>query len=558
MKSIFNLPQRVEDLESTNDGAINYRYMQVNTIQDIADSGATSNFSGKEIRFKWSLANHQWWLPNRAYLRVRVQLDADGAGTALQRTNGAGPNMNMCASLFQKCSFLMGSHLIESIDNDLPQIDTLWKRLNKSGDWLSGTDAQLNFMQPDVYERINHVTLDGHVKAKNYNAMSRNYFLQPADADSGVLPTFLDLVTPNQITFAANASPAQNITFTANGGDDIPDFTTSGDLSVGDYIFYNDGAEKRGQIEALFADGLSVEGTPTAVGAADLVNQFRVGYYANEVADKGRGSNEARNIKDIECCFSIPLSLFRDWNKAIPGGSDCELVFNASDNYRIQAVESPSGATQGTDYYFQVKDMKLMLPIMDAQRIPRDFVYLLDLKPIRLHKKSISSQDTQYAFDINPSCVAITVAFQDNRVATDTLYSVTKFKGGANEELSLQQFYVIYAGQQKPEPAYEVEYDTTNRKDYIVEIYNRNLHHSKMYFRDSAESLKEWRDRGIYILTLFPKDASDRSTRVIVKCKFSNGNITANTNLLVFEHYRSAVFCTMQDDKLVEVKHAMS
>lgn len=191
---------------------------------------------------------------------------------------------------------------------------------------------------------------------------------------------------------------------------------------------------------------------------------------------------------------------------------------------------------------------------MDGPIVEKD-EFFLDLQECRLQISQITTHNrNQYSLDISPSTNALTVAFQDSAAETNTLYSQTRFKIRNEEELSLRNFYIRYGGIQKPQPDYRPIYDVANNQDHMVEQWARSLMYNGAYHDSTAETLEEWRERGIYMHWAWPKTGSDRATRCYISTQF-NAAFSDNTNprLLLFNHFRKVCILRYENGSLTEI-----
>ena len=173
-----------------------------------------------------------------------------------------------------------------------------------------------------------------------------------------------------------------------------------------------------------------------------------------------------------------------------------------------------------------------------------NLTYLLDLKQIRCQSDTIGSSTAfgQKSWDVSPSTNALTVALQDIRAGTNSQISATKFKSYeagatpvASQELGIVRFFVNYAGQNLPAPDADPEFKAGT--DYTVQRYTESAIYSGAYYDSGgAESLDEWHNRGAYYYQAWPKDATDRSTRVNVHLGFEGGTDVSQTRILLFDH----------------------
>ncbi len=141
---------------------------------------------------------------------------------------------------------------------------------------------------------------------------------------------------------------------------------------------------------------------------------------------------------------------------------------------------------------------------------------------------------------------------------TNTLYSQSKYKTRNSQELAINRFYVRYGGVQKPQPDLDPSFSESGNVDRLVELWRRNLLHLGLdEFSNDTESLKEWRDRGIYIHLPFPKTGTDRSTRAYVRSVFSalvdSAGSAITPRLLLFNYYKKLLAIKMDNGEVQEV-----
>ena len=135
----------------------------------------------------------------------------------------------------------------------------------------------------------------------------------------------------------------------------------------------------------------------------------------------------------------------------------------------------------------------------------------------------------------------------------------SKFKsydnsGNVDEELGLRRFYVNYAGQSKPSPDADPKFETKNtgNVDNTTQRYLETQLNSGNYFSEGgAETIEDYHQRGSYYHLLFPKDATDNSTRVNIKQQFSRG--VSNMRALLFSHYRQTARIVIAEGQVKDV-----
>jgi hypothetical protein len=152
------------------------------------------------------------------------------------------------------------------------------------------------------------------------------------------------------------------------------------------------------------------------------------------------------------------------------------------------------------------------------------------------------------------------VAYQDLRAGENTALSVSKFKSYDNaaapatsEELKLNRFFINYAGQNLPAPDADPSFLAGN--DYTVQRYSETQMYSGAYFdTGGSESINDFHERGAYYYFAWPRDGTDRSTRVNVHQGFAVGADVANMRVLLFDHSKQVARIRVQDGRVVDIQ----
>lgn len=581
--SIFDVPRNKEDLVSSNAGMANLKYDEVASLRNIIDGTATNNsFGNGLIIFKWHPPSGSWWIPSRSYFRIDCELSRPD-GSSLQREDDIAPNMGLAGCLFSKLQYLISDRVVSEISEFVAQVDALKSRLNHTGQWLNTTGDNYNLWEASFLKRQQKVIPTGI----DWNSFTMDFGPRgAADQGAGTVPTWIDTdalgAGPNQIQFVTGAGPnaTDQIIFTANGGQTIPDLRTM--YQVGQELFIEDGAGELRVTILSFEDTniILVEGgSLTNAGPADVANQFREpAYHINS----GSATSKAQRFSLI---WRPPLSIF-DLPYGIPGSAKHELRFTPFSNqvYQKNAIESVIADKQHTtdgannDYRFAIRNAYFYAARCDGPIVEMD-QFFLDLTEVRLQSSQITtSARSQFSLDVSPSTHALTVAFQDSAADTDTRYSQTKFKireGNSNDavsapiaqELNLSNFYIRYGGLQKPQPDYRLNYgdqydgtrvdDNEKNTNYLVEVQGRNALYSGAYYDTSSETMKEFRERGIYLHWPWPKTGTDRETRVYVSTEFNelvdDGNNAITPRLLLFNHFKKVCILRYANGNLNEI-----
>ncbi len=326
-----------------------------------------------------------------------------------------------------------------------PQVHAIKERLRSSGQRLNTTLDNLNFWEASHEKRKQKVIANGI----NFDKLIFNQDLNVAGTGQGQVPRWLDVITPNTIAFLVGAAAVGGIQILVNAGQPVPELSKY--LAIGDTVYFNDGAEKVATITA-FATAVTADDTMivsvavTGVGAGNLVRQLRIPERAIDVS-----LSRDRNVRTFSIIYQPPLSIF-DVKHAIPGSSkhEIDLVPFSDTVYQKNAIESIlADKAHGVagDFRFRVTDMLYYAARTDGPIVEQD-EFFLDLEETRAQISTITANTrTQFSLDISPSTHALTVAFQDEKAETNSLFSQSKFKIQNDEELNLTNFYLRYAGE---------------------------------------------------------------------------------------------------------------
>lgn len=542
MASIFDLKTNVSELSSANEGTSKMAYEQHPPTRDVTGV----SFPNGAIHFRFQTAGQKWWIPSRSYIRMRCTL-TKGAGGALDNSDGVGPNMALMSNLFQSAEMRINDKVVSRIADFMPQVDALEQRLTKSSSWLDSVGEATNWWQTEAGIRIAEVSSDGVVPTATTPdvATSSATMGYPATETYEIKSQEIDILR-------VGASPANDLVVNA--------------FIVGDKFKVDAGANigEEYEILAITLDTPAqqtyvIKGTAVAKAAA-------TGAFTRLRVD----STDSRRLTTFEMTWTPPLSLFKVGH-AMPSGK-YELVLNpqTSSAFQMRAIESV-GATKTPwasptslgDFRFNVVDMYLYTATVEGPRAD-DITYLLDLEQTRCQSEKIDSDNfAQKNFDVSPSTYALTVAYQDLRAGNNTLYSTSKFKsyGGAGtgnetveQELKLNRLFINYAGQNLPAP--DADPTFVAGTDYTIQRYTESQIYSGAYFdTGGAETIEDFHSRGSYYYFSWPKDGTDRSTRVNVHQGFQTA-VTDTTNLrvLLFDHSKQVARVSVKDGRVVDVQ----
>jgi hypothetical protein len=567
MTSIFDLKTSVAELSSSNEGTARMEYDQHPPTRDIT----SNNFPNGAIHFRFQTSGQKWWVPSRSYLRLRCQL-SKADGTQLTKADGIAPNMGLCSSLFQSMEFRINDKTISRVSDFVPQVDALETRLSKSRSWLKGIGASVNFWEEDYKVRQADVVSDGVLLEEQVDSTVQNPPVGRAamgfDAAGGAA------VERNQWGYVEATGLATYARGTDAAG--LTAAQASAAYPVGSYFVYNaiQGAAatdaRVGKAAKVVAnDGAGVLTLQTGIIGADVATDGRNDF--QKIVIQGQDEiNKARKVQFFEMTWCPPLSIFKVGH-ALPSGK-YELVLNPQtasvyQKYAIEAllgggdkvpnIATPLAPSPGSNFIFNIVDMYMYVNTVEGPRVD-DITYLLDLEQTRCQSESIDTTSFQQKnFDVSPSTYALTVAYQDLRAGTNAQVSSTKFKSynaalTVSQELKLNRFFINYAGQNLPAPDADPEFSAV--KDYTTQRYVESQIYSGAYFdTGGGEELDEYHERGSYYYFSWPRDGTDRSTRVNVHQQFNAADVV-NMRVLLFDHAKQVARVRIQDGRIVDLQ----
>lgn len=531
MTSIFHLKTSPKELSSANTGISSNSYDKVAPSRDVT----LSNFSNGQIRFTYNCSGSKWWVPSRSYLRTRFKITKANGVTPVTLSDGVAPNMGLCSNLFQSAEIQIGGKTVSRISDYMASVDALENRLSKSKAWLDSTGSTGNFWQSEQTKRLQEVSSDGVLVSTEL-------------IDQYEIKTQAELPTPvaNVVTVAYAVATGE-VTFSAGA-------FTNVNFRVGDYLVIT-GGNAPGAVNVL----LEIIAVPVGV----LTLTVRASPAANIAAAAlpfsryRRVNSESESAGTFEVVWQPPLSLFK-LDHALPCGFDLLLNPQTSTEFQRRAIESVLGVNKVpvTDFQCIVQDMYLYVNNIEGDRYD-DGEFLLDLETTRCQADKIQNSDFgSRQFDISPSSYALTVAFQDGRVGSNTSLSASKFKAYDNTglisvEKSLNRFFVNYAGRNVPSPDADPQFVAGT--NYATEMYLNTILNSGSYFSEGgSETLAEYNRRGSFYYYPWARDGSDRSTRVQINTSFSVP-VGDNTRVLLFDHARQACRIRISQGRVVDV-----
>lgn len=528
MQSIFNLKTSTDELESSNHGVSKDLYEQVTPSRDVT----LANFPNGQISFKWQTSGTKWFVPSKTYLRMRVKLSAPDGTTALDRRIDAAPSMDQFATLFQSAEFRINDKTVSRISDYMGPIDALDTRINKSRSWINSVGESSNFWNSYWHVRQSDIAADGEIYDGDGPALIYRDNL-------GYAGSTYELTAAGVMTF--DSGPNTNTVFLQ--GDQIEIQVAGGIL-----IYYVQGTAA--------SRALQLVGPTNVIGAGAVT-----GWYLS------RPVNAATRAIEYELTWCPPLSIFKVEHALPCGRYELILTPQASSVYQIAAVESTRVAlTTATHFKFSVQDMYCYINTVESSRVD-NLTYYLDLQQISCQAEAVGNSNfLQKNFDVSPSTQQIAIAFQDDRVNTDTRYSCTRFRSYNNDAYpqndvtaSLNRLFINYAGVSKPspdaDPAFVPAAFMAGQINKTTQRYVESLLASGSYHdTGGSESIEEWARRGPYYLFNWSKDGNDRSTRVSVHHQFANADVNLHARLLLFAISAQVAKIVISNGSVVDVQ----
>ncbi len=514
---------------------MNYHYYK----QIQPERAIQGNFSSGQINYKFQTDPNQTFIPEKSYIKFKVKL-TKGNGDAIDSEFGLAPNMYCCDNLFQQIDLRINGKSVSRLSDYVAQCAALKHRLSISGGGRDALMSSCNYSKIDLCDRISQIASDG---VQEKDIVWRRGEQLAANAGSGRSLDFLDLATPNRVQFIAASN---RIVFSANGGADIPQMSKY--FSPGDYIYFNDGAERALKVVSFFTtvssdDTIVVTNVAGNVGAADLVLQCRIhdAYYQDKSYSKSEQASQ------IELIWTPPIGFF-DIAKEVAGRYVLELTPSVDGVWQKHFVESLRPIALGaavTDYQVEITEMNMFLYShvrSGAVSLDESFV----ISDIRCSSQNLTTNSlSSTLFNIHPRNHSLTLAFQDSAVGDDIRLSRSKFRIVNGQELNLVRYYIQMDGVTLPDPIPSLEMDVGVNE--FTQRYYENVQYSGGYENlERLETMEEWKRAGIFFHYRFGSGYK-KSGQASIYTNFSSAfkgeteAILRNPQILLFDHYYTAI-----------------
>lgn len=524
---MFKLPSNTKEALADVPAVSAQRYAEIAPSRSVVGNA----FPDSEIQFNFSINGVQWWNPQGSYLRLRCSLTKADGTTALTVSDGIGPAASLMANLFQSCRFMINGNEVSTVSSLLAQVDALDRRMHDDRAFLKSIGASLDLFTMSLDERINLIASDGTANAPGV-PIPRPYtsFLT---YDPLTAATTSTLAIP-LATVASWVAATQTLTIPLPAA--VIDGLMQKDIFVGDILKF--GADKIALL-ILAIQKTAAPALELTLGGISLRTADQVAVALNNAAFGGftitRAPKTSR-AKEFEICWRPPLSIFRCPHALPVGEYSLVLQPQSLSRYQEAAIESISPQVTGANFAFAVSALNMYVHTISGRR-QDDGPFTLALNQTRCQTLEVTTNEySQKSLDVRPTTKALSVAFQDIRVDSNSMFPANKYLVDRSQaELNLTRLQVDFSGQQKPSPD-GAPIHVSEQKDYVKLLYLHTMLQSGMFFSSGGcETLEEWKALGPYYHFDWQRDGQDRSTKVQISNMFSNS--VANVGrLLLFDH----------------------
>ncbi len=161
LKTIFDLPTSKDQLEAANSGFASWKWQQKAPLRNIQDSNTVQNFNRGQITYRWDMASSTYFMPSKCFLRMRCKLTKGDNVTPLEESDQIGPSMGLISNLMSEMNVTINDQQVSVADRHIGEIESMYHRINKSGQWMRDCGNSVNFWESSLQKRIQDVSSDG-------------------------------------------------------------------------------------------------------------------------------------------------------------------------------------------------------------------------------------------------------------------------------------------------------------------------------------------------------------------------------------------------------------
>lgn len=286
-------------------------------------------------------------------------------------------------------------------------------------------------------------------------------------------------------------------------------------------------------------------------------------------AKRTSATNSNRTNRN-ERLYVPPLGVFSQ-GKALPPAR-YELILRPKPDlvYKQSALESLAAALplQGGDrssnndlpngaYEYIVDDIVFFVCVVESdERVPDKQSYLLDLEETEVLPRSITGGGNIVEnYTVSKSTFALTVALQDRRAGTNTLFAPSLMRTEGDNQQKITSLRIDYAGQTRPNPAKVLKYDVTTGQDIQTWGYAETATEDLGYYDTGGVLRKEdWRRLGELFHYQWRKTGDDISTDVNVDVTYDawTPDPVVKHNLMLFHHFRRVIEFSITNNQVTD------
>lgn len=210
LKSVFDLPTSKDQLESSNQGFSEYKWLEKAALRNVVDTATVQNFNRGQISFRWDMSSNTFFMPNKCFLRMRCKLTKGDNTTPLDSDDGIAPAMGLLPNLMNEMNMTINDQQVSVADRHIAEIEAMYMRLNKSGSWLKDAGQSLNFWESSIHKRIQEVSSDGQL-SEFYSGSDNVQIKAKLDIGLDANETIQITAADHVLTLVGGSADARNI-----------------------------------------------------------------------------------------------------------------------------------------------------------------------------------------------------------------------------------------------------------------------------------------------------------------------------------------------------------
>lgn len=530
------------------DNNVLYHYLQDIPPERSVDNSA---FGLSTIRWSASQDSYNCYRLKTSPFIIRLKMTrADG--DLLLPSDLIAPNMYLADCLWKSHRTFLNGVEVSSIQSEVAQTAALKRRLFSTSTEDKAWCEDFMLSQPNFHERQNVIV--GAGARNDYHVIGSSAL--GASIGRGVP---IDLLAGASVEIPAAA--LTNVQFTAVTGYKGRDI-----FSVGEQIYVLDGGGPNLETRTIGAITQVSDTAFTLVltaAATTAINNGAPAALTDEILKKEHAVyafQRHQASKEIELIWTPKESLW-EIDSFITGDIRIELQpYNSPNQLNLAIMESIGNASKAyTDVTFEIVSIRWALDV-GVLSSPWSGSIQLSLNEANLqmqHLTTASSADKMFN-GLPTNTYALTLAFQNGNVLSDTRYSQTKFKIANDQDLRLAKYSIKFRGVTLPNPEAAPDYkDVDGQRDWILfQYYQSLLYSGQLLHMDNSEPFHEWKQRGPYYHHSWPLQGGADTTAIVnTQFAFSDADVIINhaPNIMLWSHYYRTLTLNVSGGKLTSL-----